>query len=167
MIAGEFEKVSFEQFLDDFHKNGFSCSVIGLEKIIYDCIKLPNRATTGSAGYDFYNPHPFVLAPGRSIIIPTGIRAKINPGWFLMIVPRSSLGFKYGMKLENTCGIIDSDYYCSSNEGHIMIKISVEKELYLEANDRFAQGILLPYGVVMNDHEKGVIRDGGFGSTGC
>ena len=85
---------------------------------------MPERATVGSAGYDFFSPIDFALAPGETIKIPTGIRAKIDDGWVLKIYPRSGLGFKFRLQLNNTVGIIDSDYFYSDNEGHIMAKIT-------------------------------------------
>lgn len=130
---------------------------------------MPVRATVGSAGYDFYSPLDFVLTPGQTIKIPTGIRARIEDGWVLMIFPRSGLGFKFRIQLNNTVGIIDSDYYGSDNEGHIFIKITNDsnegKTLSLKKGDGFAQGVFLPYGVTSDD-ETAAVRNGGFGSTG-
>ena len=122
-IAGKFEKVSPSRFSTDW-ADTFSGE--SAEKIlkIYEEIRMPERATVGSAGYDFYSPLDFVLEPGQTIKIPTGIRAKIEDGWVLMIFPRSGLGFKFRIQLNNTVGIIDSDYYGSDNEGHIFIKIT-------------------------------------------
>ena len=130
---------------------------------------MPGRATVGSAGYDFYSPLDFVLSPGQTIKIPTGIRARIEDGWVLMIFPRSGLGFKFRIQLNNTVGIIDSDYYGSDNEGHIFIKITNDsnegKTLSLKKGDGFAQGVFLPYGITSDD-ETAAVRNGGFGSTG-
>ena len=86
-------------------------------------IPMPRRATAGSAGYDFVSPVETVIPAGGSALIPTGIRAEMEPGWVLMLFPRSSLGFKYGVRLSNTAGIIDSDYAFAKNEGHIMVKL--------------------------------------------
>ena len=110
----QFYKVSFEQFEEGFSDcfEGYSKEDI---KSIYDNIKLPKRATSGSAGYDFYAPVNIVLEPGKTIKIPTGIRAKMEDGWVLKCYPRSGLGFKFRMQLNNTVGIIDSDYYNSDN----------------------------------------------------
>lgn len=109
----------------------------------YNNIVLPKRASSGSAGYDFYSTIDFELKPGESIKIPTGIRCYIDEGFFLMIAPRSSMGFKCRMQLDNTAGIIDSDYYNSDNEGHIMIKVTNDsksnKALSVKTGDRFAR----------------------------
>ena len=167
-IAGKFEKVSPSRFSTDW-ADTFSGE--SAEKIlkIYEEIRMPERATVGSAGYDFYSPLDFVLEPGQTIKIPTGIRAKIEDGWVLMIFPRSGLGFKFRIQLNNTVGIIDSDYYGSDNEGHIFIKITNDsnegRTLSLKKGDGFAQGVFLPYGVTSND-ETAAVRNGGFGSTG-
>ena len=158
----QFEKVSKEQFAKDFAKE-FPHS----DKKTYDeIIKLPTRATTGSAGYDFVTPISFTLKPNQAIKIPTGIRCKMNEDWVLVLVPRSGLGFKYQLNLCNTLGIIDADFAYSDNEGHIMVKLvnRGDKDLQLNAGDRFCQGIFLPYGTTVDDNCEGV-RNGGFGST--
>lgn len=95
---------------------------------IYQDIRLPQRATRGSAGYDFYAPMEIILAPGEGIKVPTGIRAEMDEGWVLTCYPRSGLGFKYRMQLDNTVGVIDSDYFYSDNEGHILAKITNDSQ---------------------------------------
>lgn len=156
----KFEKVSMKQF-----KAG--CDRPDAEEI-YKGIKLPHRATAGSAGYDFYAPYALSLAPGETANIPTGIRALMEPGWVLKIYPRSGLGFKYRLQLNNTVGIIDSDYSDSDNEGHIFIKITNDsnegKTLEIPAGTGFAQGIFVEYGITVDDDADGA-RNGGFGST--
>lgn len=161
-----FQKVSYSQFESDMKKNFPN---MGNCKEVYDSIKLPQRATAGSAGYDFYAPFDVTVKKGESVLIPTGIRAKMEDGWVLQIFPRSGLGFKYRIQLDNTVGIIDADYYGSSNEGHIMIKLSCDAHedghcVSLCAGDGFAQGIFLPFGITADDDASG-IRNGGFGST--
>ena len=167
-IAGKFEKVSPSRFRSDWADTFAGESAEKIQKI-YEEIRMPVRATVGSAGYDFYSPLDFVLTPGQTIKIPTGIRARIEDGWVLMIFPRSGLGFKFRIQLNNTVGIIDSDYYGSDNEGHIFIKITNDsnegKTLSLKKGDGFAQGVFLPYGVTSDD-EAAALRNGGFGSTG-
>lgn len=156
----KFEKVSLKQF-----KEG--CDRLDAEEI-YNGIKLPRRATAGSAGYDFYAPYDITLAPGETAKIPTGIRALIEQGWVLKLYPRSGLGFKYRLQLNNTVGIIDSDYSDSDNEGHIFIKITNDsnegKTLEIPAGTGFAQGIFVEFGITVDDDAEGV-RNGGFGST--
>ena len=80
---------------------------------------LPRRATSGSAGYDFFAPFDLTVHPGETVTVPTGVRVWMEEGWVLKLYPRSGLGFKYRLQLNNTVGIIDSDYYYSDNEGHI------------------------------------------------
>lgn len=160
-IAAKFEFVSKEQYLKDFEFKQDACEV-------YSKLKKPHRATAMSAGYDFYSPFDFHLEPGMTIKIPTGIRAKMPEDYVLMIYPRSGLGFKYRLQLNNTVGVIDSDYYNALNEGHIMIKITNDsnegKALDIKAGEGFAQGIFMQYGIVEDDDAKD-IRVGGFGST--
>ena len=168
----KFEKVSFEQFKKDVEKY-FGNTVYKFQteegvREVYDNIELPKRATRGSAGYDFKCPCNLLLYKGQPVVIPTGIRAKIEDGWVLKIYPRSGLGFKYGLELINTVGIIDSDYYNSDNEGHIMIKISHHLDEYMlniKQNDGFAQGVFVEFGITEDD-EVSDVRNGGFGSTG-
>lgn len=161
IIAAKFEFVSKEQYLKDFEFKEDACEV-------YSKLKKPHRATAMSAGYDFYSPFDFHLEPGMTIKIPTGIRAKMPEDYVLMIYPRSGLGFKYRLQLNNTVGVIDSDYYNALNEGHIMIKITNDsnegKALDIKAGEGFAQGIFMQYGIVEDDDAKD-IRVGGFGST--
>ena len=121
-----------------------------------------------SAGYDFYTPFPILLKPGETVKIPTGIRVEMEENWVLKLYPRSGLGFKFRLQLNNTVGIIDSDYFNSDNEGHIFAKITNDsnegKELNLLAMDGFMQGIFVEYGITVDDDTCGV-RNGGFGST--
>lgn len=160
-----FEKVSPGQFAEGW------IGVFGSDDgaaAAYESLPLPRRATAGSAGYDFVLPFDLTLAPGQTAKIPTGIRARIADGWVLMLFPRSGLGFKYRLQLDNTVGIIDSDYYGASNEGHIFVKITNDsregKSLSLRAGDPFVQGVFVPFGMTEDDEADGV-RNGGFGST--
>lgn len=163
----KFEKVSFEQFKKDW-LNTMEYADNSKIRNIYDNIHIPQRATRGSAGYDFYAPVNIELKPDKTICIPTGIRVKINDGWVLKCYPRSGLGFKFRLQLNNTVGIIDSDYYNSDNEGHIFSKITnctnEEKTVLIEAGKGFMQGIFVEYGITVNDCAEAE-RNGGFGST--
>ena len=136
-------------------------------KAEYDSIILPRRATKGSAGYDFFANATFSLEPKESIKIPTGIRAKIDEGWVLKIYPRSSLGFKYRLSLDNTVGIIDSDY-----RGEIsVVLINHGKEPFeVRRGDRIAQMMFVPIYTAaflpveeLDETDRGA---GGFGHTG-
>jgi len=163
----KFEKVSFNQYVTDFIDTFGETNEDEIKKI-YDEIKLPKRATKGSAGYDFYAPVDIELKAGESIKIPTGIRCSMEENWVLKCYPRSGLGFKFRLQLNNTVGIIDSDYYFSKNEGHIMAKITNDsregKTVSVKSGDGFIQGIFVEYGITVDDDADG-IRDGGFGST--
>ena len=163
----QFFKVSKENYIQALMGDFPAYDEAAAEKV-YEELKLPMRATKGSAGYDFYAPFSFTLAPGETIKIPTGIRAKMEEGWVLQLFPRSGLGFKFRLQLNNTVGIIDSDYFDSDNEGHIFAKITNDsnegKTLQVEAGTGFLQGIFLPFGFTVDDEADG-IRNGGFGST--
>lgn len=168
--VGEFEKVSFEQFYEAM------LEIINAEyedkakfiKCAYENVSLPERATGGSAGYDFKAPFTFELRPGETLKIPTGIRVRIDDGWWLGCLPRSGLGFKYRLQLNNTVGVIDSDYHESDNEGHIFAKVTNDsnenKTVSIKAGSGFIQAIFIPYGITYSDNASG-IRNGGMGST--
>lgn len=160
----KFEKVSYEQFFKDMIDT-FGMLDNTIEET-YNNIKLPKRATAGSAGYDFFSPVDFELKPGETIKIPTGIRCEMNNHWVLQIFPRSGLGFKYQINLCNGTGIVDADYAFSDNEGHIFVKLvnRGDKTVEIKQGEGFAQGIFLPYGLTVDDDCTGV-RNGGFGST--
>ena len=168
--VAKFQKVSYEQFKKDMIDALWFDKSTDENRILesYNFVTLPTRATVGSAGYDFVSPVKFTLQPGQTVKIPTGIRVKLLSDWVMKIYPRSGLGFTYKLKLDNTVGIIDSDYFYSDNEGHIMIKItnhsSDGKILKIETGDRFSQGIFVEYGITVDDDVK-TIRNGGFGST--
>ena len=167
-----FEKVSEEQFLKDMgkqlHFNIEDATTLSRLRMAYDMfVTPPSLATVGSAGADFVAPVSFTVPPDTVVVVPTGIRAHMPEGVFLMIAPRSSMGIKHRIRLANTIGIIDSDYYHGNNEGHIMIALENggHEDVLVEAGDRFAQGILIPYLVANNSTTKAT-RDGGMGSTG-
>lgn len=164
--VAKFHKVSEKQFTMDWC-NATGCSVSDA-KAVYQKIRMPRRATVGSAGYDFFAPEAFSLVPHETILIPTGVRVEISDGWVLQLYPRSGLGFKYRLQMDNTVGIIDSDYYFAENEGHIFVKMTncnrQGRTLAVSAGEGFAQGIFLPFGITEDDDADGQ-RVGGFGST--
>ncbi len=165
--VAKFELVSLNRFVEDF-MDTFSNYTKEEVIEIYNSLKLPKRATKGSAGYDFYTPISISMKPGETVKIPTGIRVSMLEDYVLKCYPRSGLGFKYRLQLNNTVGIIDSDYYYSSNEGHIFAKITNDtvegKTVDIEAFSGFMQGIFVEYGITYDDDVSDV-RDGGFGST--
>lgn len=110
----QFEKVSYEQFYKDFIKTfsmfeekeieEYSVDLNTIVRKVYDAIKLPKRATKGSAGYDFFTPINLKIAPNTTVKVPTGIRCKMKKNYVLQIYPRSGLGFKYRLQLDNSVG---------------------------------------------------------------
>lgn len=161
--VAKFRKVSINQYVlaSEYARTDF----IALRNEHKD-FKLPERSTKGSAGYDFFAPFDFTLKAGESIKIPTGVRCEISDGWVLMMYPRSSMG-KYHIRLANTTGVIDSDYFNADNEGHIHIMLdnTGSKDWVVHAGDRIAQGVFLQFGITVND-EANASRTGGMGSTG-
>lgn len=158
-----FEKVSYEQYAADSNKPKDD---ILLDE--YDSLRIPRRATKGSAGYDFFAPWSFTLKPGESIKIPSGIRVLLDEDKVLMCYPRSGLGFKYRLQLDNVTGIIDCDYSESDNEGHIFFKLTNDsrddKTVTVKRGEAFAQGVILQYFITEDDNVT-TKRNGGFGST--
>lgn len=158
-----FEKISEEQLVKD---------VGGYE--IYEAYSLPKRATAKSAGYDIFALDSFHLEPGEEILLPTGIRAIMQPDEVLNIHTRSGNGFKYYLRLANQVGVIDADYKDAKNEGHIWVKLRNEGERPFAFNawngdgtqNAIAQGIFQKYLLVDGDDYDGIQREGGFGSTG-
>lgn len=159
----KFEKVDYEEF----RKENVGVSEEEWREN-YDSLRLPERATKRSAGYDIFAPYSFTIKQGETLKIPTGLRVKIDGDWALMLFPRSGLGFKYRLQLDNTVGIVDADYYDSDNQGHIFCKITCDakedKVLTVEKGKAFCQGVFLPFGITVDDHAVNE-RNGGFGST--
>ena len=113
----DFEKISFEQF----------CKDVCEDKQMYNNYKLPIRDSKSTAGYDIYLLEDLELKPNDIVKLPTGIKSYFNEDEVLLIVVRSSMGFKYNIRLVNQVGVIDADYYNNeNNEGHIFIKIQNE-----------------------------------------
>lgn len=161
----KFEKVSFEQWKNDL---GFSLPETTLREW-YDEIKLPSQATRASAGCDFCMPYNLNFEAGSKYRIATGICWKTDDSdskQVLLVVPRSGLGFKYGIKLSNTIGVIDADYCNSDNEGHIIISLEnpSDKDVELAQGKPFVQGIVVNY-EIPEGAESVEQRNGGFGST--
>lgn len=158
--VAKFELISLKEFQKNFSNDASK---------IYTKLKIPQRATKYSAGYDFFSPFDFNLEPNKSIIIPTGIRVNMQNDYFLLICVRSGLGFKYKIQLSNTIAIIDADYYFSDNEGHIFVKLfndnNENETLIIKQGQPIVQGIFMKYGITQDDNVD-VIRNGGFGSTG-
>lgn len=133
----------------------------------YSELKIPVRATQNSAGYDFYAPIAITIQPDEEVLIPTFVKCELEKDRVLMVYPRSGLGFKNFIRLANTTGIIDADYYNNeSNEGNIYIKLRNEGRLplHLNAGDRFAQGIIFRFDLAEEEEVK-KLRKSGFGST--
>ena len=130
---------------------------------------LPTRGTKHSAGYDFHSPVDCVIHPGETVEFSLEVKAEINPTQVLLIVPRSSMGFKgtNHIALTNTCGVIDSDYYNNfDNEGEIKIRLHNfgPSDFEIKKNDKICQGIFVRYYTCEGDTTN-TTRTGGFGST--
>ncbi|MEG1457053.1 MAG: deoxyuridine 5'-triphosphate nucleotidohydrolase [Bacilli bacterium] len=154
----KFEKISF----NEFRKNN-----LGNEEE-YNSYCVPRRHSAHSAGYDFELINDIVLKPKEVIKIATGIKVCMNYNDILLLIVRSSTGFKYNVRLTNQVGVLDSDYYNNpDNEGHIFLSVQNEsdKEIVFEKKSRIVQGIFVNY-LVTDDDFTTEKRMGGLGSTG-
>lgn len=154
-----FEKISFDQFKND----------VSDDKAMYENYSLPKRSTINSAGYDFEVLYDFVIKPGQIKKIPLGIKASMNSNEVLLLLVRSSQGFKYNVRMCNQVGVIDSDYYNNvDNEGHIFIKLQNhgDNDYVVKTGDKICQGIFINYLVVDNEEKIERKRLSGIGSTG-
>ncbi len=148
----DFEKISYQQF----------CKDVCDDRQLYDNYKLPVRDSKASAGYDFYLLQDLEIKPNETVKLPTGIKSYFNDDEVLLIVVRSSMGFKYNIRLVNQVGVIDADYYDNlGNEGHIFIKIKNEGEnvVNFKAGEAVAQGIFVKYLTTNSDINQGLKRD--------
>lgn len=170
--VAKFRKVSFEQFKADMISCGFNLPDTDMQAA-YDAIKLPARATEGSAGYDFFSPIPFSLrnmtvAP-RGITFPTGIQCELHPDFCLFMIPKSGLGIRQYSRLGNCTGLIDRDYIFSDNEGDIFVNLRSDipgnPPVDIHVGQAVCQGVILPFGTT-DDDETTEKRNGGLGSTG-
>lgn len=153
-----FEKISFEQFAKDVKD----------DRMLYDEYKLPVRKTKYSAGYDFLAIEDFSIKPGEIKKIPTGIKALYPTDETLMLFVRSSMGFKWNVRMCNQVGIIDSDFYNNSdNEGHMWFALQNQgdKVFKVKKGESFGQGLFMKYLTVDDEEEIKGNRNGGLGST--
>ncbi len=141
-----------------------------MKENIVDCyhnVKLPERKTKMSCGYDFYAPYDFTIPANGIVLMATGIKVQMYMDEVLKIHPRSSWALK-GIVLANQVGIIDADYYNNpENEGHIIIPLKnvTDSSFKVEKGARVAQGIFHSYAITTSDTRLQEERFGGFGST--
>ena len=151
------EKISFSQFSHDI------CD----DKELYEEYNLPRRSTMKSAGYDFFAIQDFVIHPGEVLKVPTGIKVIMNDDEAFMIYVRSSMGFKYNVRLTNQVGVVDADYYNNpDNEGHMWLSLQNhgDKDFVVKKGSAFGQGIFTKF-LITDDDEASGVRISGFGST--
>ena len=170
-----FEKITREQWMKDMMDlyQFENPSKEHLEEInkLYDNIQLPKRATKYSAGYDFYVSGDVLIPMEHAGVIPTGIRwvcdKEEDKNKVLQLYPRSGIGFKTGVRLMNTVGIIDADYWEGNNEGHIMVKLynPMNSHLHIEDGEAIVQGVITEYHTCDDEEEIVEKRTGGMGST--
>ena len=166
--VAKFEKVSWGQFQKDYVDTFGEGKTINMDDVrkIYDDIKLPCRKTRFSAGHDISIPFNITLPSKEKLMIPTGVRCKIDTDYVMIIAPRSSLGIKKGLRISNTIPVIDSDYYDADNEGHIFVSVinDGKEPIKFKVGDNIVQALFVPYGIA-DDNVVIAERTGGIGST--
>lgn len=166
--VAKFEKVSWGQFQKDYVDTFGEGKTINMDDVrkIYDDIKLPCRKTRFSAGHDISIPFNITLPSKEKLMIPTGVRCKMDTDYVMIIAPRSSLGIKKGLRISNTIPVIDSDYYDADNEGHIFVSVinDGKEPIKFKVGDNIVQALFVPYGIA-DDNVVIAERTGGIGST--
>lgn len=166
--VAKFEKVSWGQFQKDYVDTFGEGKTINMDDVrkIYDDIKLPCRKTRFSAGHDISIPFNITLPSKEKLMIPTGVRCKMDTDYVMIIAPRSSLGIKKGLRISNTIPVIDSDYYDADNEGHIFVSVINDRKepIKFKGGDNIVQALFVPYGIA-DDNVVIAERTGGIGST--
>lgn len=125
---------------------------------------LPRRSTFHSAGYDFIAPRDIEIKAGEWTVFDTEIYmsdSTILPSQVLLLMPRSSLGFKYGFRLRNTIGVIDADY-----RDTIKASVTCDVDYTIRKGDKYMQGIVVNYYTISGEILPETQRNGGVGSTG-
>lgn len=132
--------------------------------------KLPARGTPYSACVDFYACEDVILRPGTiSNVIPTGVKAYMNDDEGLLLYARSSMAKKHGLRMSNSVGVIDADFYNNiDNEGHITFLYDniTDKEVKIAKHSRIGQGMFTKVLPINNVEVLSDERVGGYGSTG-
>lgn len=132
--------------------------------------KLPARGTPYSACVDFYACEDVILRPGTiSNIIPTGVKAYMKEDEGLLLYARSSIAKKHGLRMSNSVGVIDADFYNNiDNEGHITFLYDniTDKEVKIAKHSRIGQGMFTKVLPIENVEILSNERVGGYGSTG-
>lgn len=133
-----------------------------------DDVKLPERSTANSAGYDFFAPEDIILPAKQLTRIMTGIKCELEPYMYLLLANRSSNPSKKSLFLANGVGIIDADYYNNpDNEGEIGFEYynNSDEPVEIKKGEKIGQGIINALIITDDDNASGS-RVGGFGSTG-
>lgn len=147
--------------------------MIKFEKVsrIEEELKLPERSTSNSAGYDFFNPEEVEIQPNQIKYVKTGVKSQFPEDRMLVLCNRSSNPKKKGLVLVNGVGIVDSDYYNNlDNEGEIAFAFMniTSEPVVLQPGEKLGQGIFVKFDVTADDCASNPCgtRVGGFGSTG-
>ena len=127
----------------------------------------PTKGTEGAGAYDLYMPVSGSIPENGICKVGLGFAAEVPVDHVALILPRSGIGAKYGVELNNTCGVIDSDY---RGEWIATLRTKTGEEFFWKAGDRILQFVLVPAISVeleitdeLSTTERG---SGGFGSSG-
>lgn len=129
---------------------------------------MPTLGSEGAGAYDLYMPEAGVLTQAsEGTAIKLGFAAEVPRGFAALLLPRSGTGAKAGVSLNNTVGVIDSDY---RGEWIANLRLRNEKPFAWNAGDRVLQMLIVPVALVnlqlVNELDATARGIGGFGSSG-
>ena len=136
---------------------------------IHPAAVLPCYQTAGSAGFDLAASEDILVQPEEVALVPTGLVIEVPRGHFLGVFARSSTPLKRGLMVANGVGVVDSDYCGPMDEVKIEVFNFTAHPVQVQAGDRIAQGLLIPFVRAEWDEVDADLRDGsrgGFGGTG-
>lgn len=137
-------------------------------KLIDKGMPVPKYETEKSAGFDLYARENISIFPGTNELVPLNAVIEAPEGYFLMLLPRSSLFNKKGLILANSAGVIDGDYCGPHDEIRANLINNTEEPVIIERGERICQLLILPIltpEIEIVDEMNSKDRHG-FGSTG-
>lgn len=136
-------------------------------KALHQALIMPTKGSEYAGAYDLYMPEAGYVRGILPITVPLGFAAEVPSGYVALLLPRSSIGANYGLELNNTCGIVDSDY---RGEWKVVLRTKDAAAFSWKAGDRLLQFLLVPVLSVdlelveeLSSTDRGT---GGFGSSG-
>lgn len=76
----------------------------------HDDAKIPEYAHITDSGMDLFALDDIEVLPGQTVLVPTGIKVALPPGYELQVRPKSGRALKTKLRVANTPGTIDQGY---------------------------------------------------------